>query len=288
MINRVTLFGTAALAAAAFGLLPATGALAANKDLLGFWAAGVIWGKANEIALDKKGELNPNSYGVGNTTERTAFAGQYSGGERFIISEQDPGVNGRASDAVPLYKPQYWDQVELTGYLFHSDPTGEYMESTWKNLPIGMPRLGAPSFILAGRNDSELFFIYANENQWRYIPTDCREVDESLAYDVQFNGVAVGCWKDNVLTIVSKGFTTDTWVTKYGGIHSQDMVVTEKITVNPGGMTLAYQRVVDDPMFLQPFDMGTQTLNRNTNPMAFLREDYPNVNTTILELGGGC
>jgi hypothetical protein len=47
MINRVTLYGTAALAAAAFGLLPATGSLAANKYLLGFWAAGVMWGKAN-------------------------------------------------------------------------------------------------------------------------------------------------------------------------------------------------------------------------------------------------
>jgi hypothetical protein len=38
--------------------------------------------------------------------------------------------------------------------------------------------------------------------------------------------------------------------------------------------------------------MGTQTLNRNTNPKAFIREDYPYNNLTqgdfSLELGGGC
>ncbi len=288
MTNRLALFGTATLAVAAFALLPAAGANAANKDIIGFWAAGVIWGKANEIALDKKGELNPNSYGVSNTTERTAFAGQYSGGERFIISEQDPGVNGRASDAVPLYKPQYWDEVELNGYLFHSDPTGEYLDPQWKNLPIGVPRLGAPSFILAGRNDNELFFIYGTENRWRYIPTDCRAHDESLSFDANFTGNSVGCWTENVLTVVSKGFSTDSWVVKFGGIHSAEMVVTEKFTVNPAGTQIAFQRVVEDPMFLQPFDMGTQNLNRNNDPQAFLREEYPFVNTTVLELGGGC
>src|SRR5687767_13647843 len=99
MKNLTTFIGAAAIA-----LLPTVAANATDKDLLGLWTGGVIWGEANAIALNQKGELTPNSFGSNNVTERTSFAGQYSGGERFIIAEQDPGVNGRANDNVPLYR----------------------------------------------------------------------------------------------------------------------------------------------------------------------------------------
>src|SRR5262245_31465910 len=132
-MNRVKV---AFLAAAAVALVPAV-ANAADKDLIGLWAAGVIWGEANAIALDQKGELTPNSFGFGNTTERSSFAGQYSGGERFIIAEQDPGVAARATDVAPLYRPEVWAELEMTNYLHKSDPTLERLDPRWKNLPIG-------------------------------------------------------------------------------------------------------------------------------------------------------
>jgi len=285
--------GLAALAAAAFTLLPAAAANAADKDLIGLWAGGVIWGEANSIALNAKGELTPNSFGFGNTTERTSFAGQYSGGERFIISEQDPGVGARATDVAPLYRPEVWAELELTNYLHKSDPTGERMDPRWRNLPIGVPALGAPTAIVSGAFPNELYFIYQNENQWRYIPTDCRKHDESLTYDAQFNGHSVGCWEGNTLTVTSVGFTTDTWIWRFGGFHTPDMVVLEKFTPNAAGTMIAYQRIVKDPkVLLQDWDMGTQNLTKNTNPKAFIREDYPYNNQTQgengLELGGGC
>jgi hypothetical protein len=284
---------TAGLAGAVLALLPAAAANAADKDIIGLWTGGVIWGQANAIALNQKGELTPNSYGAGNTTERTSFAGQYSGGERFIISEQDPGVAGRANDNVPLYRPEVWSELELTNFLHKSDPTGERMDPRWRNLPIGVPALGAPQAILAGPRPNELFFIYQAENQWRYIPTDCRAHDESLTYDAQFNGHSVGCWEGNTLVVTSKGFTTDSWIWRFGGFHTADMVVTERFTPNAQGTQIAYTRTVHDPkVLLQDWNMGTQTLNRNTNAKAFIREDYPYNNLTqgdfSLELGGGC
>lgn len=276
--------------AVAFTLLPVAAATAADKDIVGMWAPGVVWGEANAVALGVKGELTPNSFGFGNTTERSSFAGQYTGGERFIIAEQDPGVAARAVDNVPLYKPQYWADVEFRGYLHKSDPTKEFIDPRWTNLPIGMPALGPPQVITAGANANELFFIYQTENQWRYIPTDCRKHDESLTYDVQFNGHSVGCWEGNTLVVTSVGFTTQSWIWRFGGIHTADMKIIERFTPNAAGTAIAYQRIVHDPeMLLEPWDMGTVNLTRNTNPKAFLREDYPYNNPTVLgELGGGC
>jgi hypothetical protein len=71
------------------------------------------------------------------------------------------------------------------------------------------------------------------------------------------------------------------------------MVVTERFTPNAQGTQIAYTRTVHDPkVLLQDWNMGTQTLNRNTNAKAFIREDYPYNNLTqgdfSLELGGGC
>jgi hypothetical protein len=276
------------IAAALCAAMAPAGALASDADLVGLWAAGVTWGSANAIALEATGELNPNAYGINNTIERTSYGGRYSGGERFVISEQDPGVTDRLRGDYPLYKPQYWGEVLLYNYLHKSDPTGQYIESRWKNLPLGVPELGAPQMITAGPRPNELMFIYQQENQWKYVPTDCREMDEGLSYDAGFLGHAVGCWDGKTLTVTSKGFTTDTWIRDFGAPHSADMVVTETFTLNDDNSRIAYKSVVEDPMLIEPFTARRQNLTRNTDPQKFLAEDYPYVEGAELELGGGC
>jgi hypothetical protein len=278
------------LAAALVSALPATPVFAAGRDadLVGLWNNGVIWGRANQIALEKTGELNPNAFGIGNTTERTAYDGRYSGGERFVISEQDPGVDDRAGGAYPLYKPEFWAEVALYNYLHKSDPTKQYIETRWRNLPNGQPELGPPQMIAAGPRPNELLFIYQQENQWKYVPTDCREFDEGLSYDAGFLGHAVGCWEGDTLTVTSKGFSTDTWIRDFGMIHSADMVITETFTLNAEASQIRYMQVVNDPMLLEPFVRRNQNINRQADPMRFLAEDYPYVETNQLEIGGGC
>jgi hypothetical protein len=275
-------------AAALCAALPVSGALAADADLVGLWNNGVIWGRANQIALEKTGELNPNAYGIGNTNERTGYDGRYTSGERFVIAEQDPGTMDRAEGAYPEYKPEFWDYVMMSNYLHKSDPTGDYREARWKNLPLGQPELGPPQMIVPGARPNELIFIHGQSNQWKYIPTDCRPHDEGLSYDAGFLGHAVGCWDGKTLTVVSKGFTTDTWIRDFGMRHSADMVVTETFTLNDDNSRFHYVSMVEDPMLLEPFKARDQNVNRQTDPMRFLAEDYPYVETNILEIGGGC
>jgi hypothetical protein len=274
--------------AAVCALLPATGAFAADEDLIGLWNNGVMWGSANAIAVGKTGDLFPNAYGINNTNARTSNNNRYVGGERFVIAEQDPGVADRAEGAYPLYKPEYWDEVQIYNYLHKSDPTKQYIESRWRNLPLGEPELGPPQLIAAGPRPNELFFIFGQENQWKYIPTDCRPHDEGLSYDAGFLGHAVGCWDGDTLVVTSKGFTTDTWIRDFGMIHSADMVITERFTPNADGTQIHYVSVVEDPMLLEPFTVRDQNMNRQTDPMRFLAEDYPYQENNQLEVGGGC
>jgi hypothetical protein len=282
-----TLLAVVALCAA----MPAA-AFAAGRDadIVGLWAGGVPWGGfGTSQPLEGIGELNPGAYGIGNTTERTGYDGRYTGGERFVISEQDPGVADRAAGAYPQYKPEYWADVQMYNYLHKSDPTKVYLEPRWRNLPIGQPELGPPQMIAMGPRPNELLFIYGQENQWKYVPTDCRAHDEALVYDTtQHLGHAVGCWEGDTLTVTSKGFTDQTWIRDFGMIHSFDMVVTEKFTLNADASQIHYVQTVEDPMLLEPFTRRDQNINRNNNPMSFLQEDFPYVETNQLEIGGGC
>ena len=71
MNNRLTLLATAAVAVTAFALLPAAPASAANKDLLGFWAAGVIngvghwWGYRTFATEDASTNITPVAAWIG-------------------------------------------------------------------------------------------------------------------------------------------------------------------------------------------------------------------------------
>jgi hypothetical protein len=292
--------GMAILSAASVVLLAGSPARAANADIVGLWAGGVVWGQyAQDRTADKgtvnpltgKLDLNPTNFGVGNTYERTLYSGRYAAnpGLAFAIAEQDPGINQRQNENVPLYKPEYWPLVKLYGYISFSDPTGNYLDPVWKNLPPGMPQLGAPAAIVPGAFPDELYFIQANRNSWRYVPTDCRKHDDSyLNAAVSFNGQAVGCWEGNTLVVTSKGFTDQTFLRGFSGqIHSIDMVVEERFQVSADKNTIAYTRIVHDPMFLQPWNMGTQNLTRNANSKAYLVEDLPFDNRHLLEVGGG-
>jgi len=278
---------TALLAATGCAVFAGTPAFAANADLVGLWAAGLPWGTANAVAINATGELNPNNFGANNSTQRGTGAGAYTGSQLFIIAEQDPAVNQRQAENRPMYKAEHWPDIYKYDYLHHSDPTGTYSDPQWLNMPAGLPLIGNPGFIVPGRNDNELFFIYGNRNQWRYIPTDCRPHDEGLSYDASFNGHSVGCWEGNTLVIRSKGFTDQTWLGWPGWVHSFEMEVEERLALNEDKTRLSYTRIIHDPMLIEPWNMGTNTLTRNDDPMDFLAEEYPYDNRHLLEVGGG-
>jgi hypothetical protein len=260
MSGTLTRVVSVSAAAAAVAMMAGHGAGAANADLIGLWTAGLHWGTATQIIVGG---------GNVNTGRRFNF-----GSDRKVF---------RTLDNQPLYRPEYWDELILYDYLGNSDPTGQYLDPQWKNLPMGEPLLGMPQMIVPGRDGNELVFLYQNRNTWRYIPTDCRPHDEGLSYDVSFNGHAVGCWEGDTLVVTSKGFTTDTWLGWPGWIHSYDMEVVERFTRE--GDVLVRQTTVNDPMLLQPWHPADLRATFNPDLQDFMSEDYPYSNRELLGFG---
>jgi hypothetical protein len=172
-----------------------------------------------------------------------------------------------------MYKPQYWEKVRLHDYYANAGGQWlEYADPEWLNLPRGVPRIGPPNKIVQTAN--EVIFLYENQNQFRVVPTDCREHDPVLKYDQSFNGLAVGCWEGDTLVVTSMGFTDRTWLHWSGYIHSNEMTVIERLRRQ--GDTLIYQATVEDPvMFMEPWKMDEVRLNLNKNPGAQLMQDVP-------------
>jgi hypothetical protein len=259
------IFGIVAVAAAACALLPTQPSAQSRPDFNGIWGGGV----AQLTPTTCKKEINAFA---NESVERFA-AGGAKGGAKWITFEQDCSIQNRGRVNKPLYKPEYWESVRLHDYYANAGGKWiEYADPEWQNLPRGVPRLGPPNKIVQTAN--EVIFLYENQNQFRAIPTDCREHDPVLKFDQTFNGLAVGCWDGDTLVVTSMGFTDRTWLHWSGYIHSNEMVVTERFRRE--GDTLIYQATVDDPvMFLQPWTMDPIRLNLNKTPGAQLMQDIP-------------
>ena len=92
---------------------------------------------------------------------------------------------------------------------------------------------------------NEVIFLYENQNQFRVVPTDCREHDPVLKYDQSFNGLAVGCWEGDTLVVTSMGFTDRTWLHWSGYIHSNEMTVIDNALSRPWTADKRYTRDAD-------------------------------------------
>jgi hypothetical protein len=255
----------AALAAAIWMAPTPIGAQSQNKpDFNGIWGGGIA--QLTPTTCKQKIDAFPQD------SERFS-AGGAKGGLKWITFEQDCSIQNRGRVNKPQYKPQYWEKVRLHDYYANAGGQWlEYADPEWLNLPRGVPRLGPPNKIVQTAN--EVIFLYENQNQFRVVPTDCREHDPVLKYDQSFNGLAVGCWEGDTLVVTSMGFTDRTWLHWSGYIHSNEMTVIERLRRE--GDTLIYQATVEDPvMFLQPWTMDEVRLNLNKNPGAQLMQDVP-------------
>jgi hypothetical protein len=264
MTNHGLKIGIAA-AFALYAMLPASSFAQAKPDFSGIWGGGVA--KLTPTFCQKKVDA------FANEGEERFAAGGAKGGAKWITFEQDCGIQNRGRMSKPTYKPQYWETIRLND--LHANEGGkwiDYADPVWTNFPNGVPRLGAPNKIV--QLPDEIIFMWENQNQFKVIPTDCREHDPVLKYDQTTLGIAVGCWEGNTLVITSMGFTDRTWLHWSGYSHSNEMVVTERLRRE--GDTLIYDVTVDDPvMFLEPWKMDTIRLNVNKTPGVQLMQDVP-------------
>ena len=171
--------------------------------------------------------------------------------------EQDFAVLERRNDNLPLYKPEYWDEIR------HNDFYGLTEDPVFNCRPSGLPRMGPPAKIV--HTEDELIFLYPGSahEAFRIIPVDGREFDPLQMADWTSAGHSIGHWEGDTLVIESVGFSDESWLGWAGWTHSAEMTVVERVWRE--GNELHWQATVHDPVMLQaPWTMEEQVQYLNT------------------------
>ena len=292
---RNVCFGFTAIVAVTAGLVLTRGARAQNYGA----AAAKPSTSSASVATPRTPDGKPDLSGMWNGGRGGGGGGDAEGGEGYpaaaegvitaVITSRrcapnqagcddqtnqtvDGEFTGRMAVNRPIYKPEYWDKVQdLDRNTNTKDPVLQCQ-------PYGVPRMGAPTKIMQGRNEVVLFYAAGGAGtqpeDFRIIPTDGRQHDPVRAQDITFYGDAVGHWEEDTLVVDSVGFNDITWLDKGGYFHSDLMHVVEKF--HRDGNTLTYQVTVDDPtVLLQPWVMSPRVMRLNTDPNATIHEGDP-------------
>ena len=181
--------------------------------------------------------------------------------------EAAQAVMDRSTTNKPIYKPEYWQQVQDLDFgLVTDDPQ-------FSCRPQGVPRMGIPLKIGQRPNEIVLWHLsYPEGYRTRIIPLDGRQLTQEDREALTSDGVPVGSWEGDTLVIESVGFNDETWLTWAGYMHSNRMTVTERIWRN--GDLLYWQATVVDPVMLQEsWVMDPQVRRLNPDPTDFVLEE---------------
>jgi hypothetical protein len=234
-----------------------------KPDLTGYWNGRASGGLGSFGNLQTSVDLGDNIAYTVNVPARK---------KDFQNFENDAGVQLRANENMPLYKPEYWEKVR------ENDLMGNYRDTHFLCLPEGLPRIGAPDKIM--QNSDEVAFFYGTHNTSRIIPTDGRERDPIRANDQTWYGDSLGHWEGDTLVVETVGFNGLTWLGWSGWPTSSGMKVTERLTREED--QILYEVTVEDPILVEPWSPGPQVLYLNPDvEAARLWEDPPCVETDI-------
>jgi hypothetical protein len=219
-----------------------------HPDLTGYWAppARSPFGGGGTATLDGKVAVVPIS-------------------EFAETRGNAANVARRAADTAsrPAYKPEFSAKAK------DNFERASYLDPSFRCEPDGVPRIGAPTEIV--QTPSALYFLYANHNIYRVIPTDGRPHDKDA--DNLPNGDSIGRWEGDTLVVDVTKLSEDTWLDGDGSFHTENMHVVERLTRQ--GNTINYSVVVEDPaVFARPFTGRPRTLILG-KPGEHAGQDYP-------------
>ncbi len=203
------------LAARAFGAVVLAGGVAAggasaqaqetprtadgHPDLQGVWVNGGVNLASGADTLDFRGR-----------------------GGSFVGFEADGALRRTVNDNVPLYKPEYWDQITENDYM------GNWDDPVDSCFPLGVPRQGAPHQIVKVEgipayvlmNQAGFNGYNGSYQSWdvhRWVWADGREHNaEYVAYESAM-GDPVAHWEG------------DTLVIEFDRFHRRDLVAQERL-----------------------------------------------------------
>lgn len=202
-------------------------------------------------------------------------------GKTIIVQDRDapeldaraqPNFKARAADKSrrPPYKPEFVARQRELMY------TASRIDPGIHCYPKGIPRLGAPTEIV--HTPTTVYFFYAGEHTHRIIPIGGKHNPEQ---DPLPDGDSIAFWEGDTLVVDVVNFDSETWLSRDGDFHDDNMHVVERFTRK--GNTLEYEVIIEDPtLFTAPWKpMAGFTIERTGSRTMVLREgvhdapDYP-------------
>jgi len=231
-----------------------------HPDLSGFWGAPPAPGQGERNPGDEQPgqQLFPARHGI------------------FSNFENDFFVTGQQGSNIPLYKPQYWEQI--LDNQTHGAARDPYLHC----LPITPPRLGAPVRIVRVPNNKEgeyLFFreAFGTPNTFQDIPVGPMLFKPDP--DGTWQGDPAAHWDGDALVVETVGYNGMTWLSRAGDMASYNLKTIERLQRD--GDTMNYDVTVEDPDYLErPWALPTIQLKSRPSGVSSIGtpcmwQDYP-------------
>ncbi len=177
----------------------------------------------------------------------------------FSNFENDYFLYGQMGSNIPLYKPQYWSQVQDA--QTHAAAQDPYLHCMY----LTAPRLGPPVRILQVRNgkgQGEFIFFrqtFGPPPTYQDIPVGSPFFKSDEDGTVQGNPVAH--WDGDTLVVETTGYDSQAWLSRGGYITSYNFKTTERLRRQ--GNELFYDVTVEDPDYMQgPWVLPTQEIQQ--------------------------
>jgi len=174
-----------------------------------------------------------------------------------------PPIDNHPITREPLaYKPD-WEAKRSSINASIDDPT------LYCLLP-GVPRISTmPMPLEIVQTPNEVVVLYEAFRAWRRIPVhaDLKHPNDLVP---TWMGDSVGRWEGDTFVVDVTGFNDKTWIAGGGSIHSEDLHVVEKFTLNDDG-SLSYEYMAEDPVALQRPTRGGAVFRR---PIDVRVEEY--------------
>ena len=148
------------------------------------------------------------------------------------------------------YKPEFDAMRKAKNFTTLDDPT------LYCLLP-GVPRIATmPMPLEIIETPKEMVILYEAFRAWRRIPiNDKLQHPDDLT--PTFMGDSVGRWEGDTFVVDVAGLNDKSWISGVGTIHTDQMHVQERYTLNDDG-SLTYQATVEDPGSLtKPYHTGS-------------------------------
>ena len=141
----------------------------------------------------------------------------------------------------PPYKPEFQTKQRELMY------TASRIDPGIHCYPRGVPRLGAPTEIIA--TPKTVYFFYVGQHTHRIIPIGGKHNPDQ---DPVPDGDSIAYWEGDTLVVDVVNFDSETWLDGDGDFHDDNLHVVERFTRK--GNTLDYDVTIEDPtLFTAPW-----------------------------------